>query len=194
VFGGVERESGRTFLVPVPDRTADILVNVIRAWIEPGTTIISECWAAYRDIRSLGYTHCTVNYSVSSVNLDTWDYTNTIESMWRAVKDFLRPYNRRQDYEYHLAHYMFAARCKAQGFLSSNNCLQSSRPPTGPPALLQQRTARAPRGLPHRSYPRLISRTRRYLGTQVCARTYYSISLRFTQLLSAFTSIIRGHR
>jgi len=30
VFGGVERESSRTFLVPVPDRTADTLVANIR--------------------------------------------------------------------------------------------------------------------------------------------------------------------
>jgi hypothetical protein len=35
--------------------------------------------------------------------------------MWRAVKDFLGPYNRREDYHHHLAHYMFAARCKAMG-------------------------------------------------------------------------------
>jgi hypothetical protein len=48
VFGGVERESGRTFRVPVPDRTANTLVNLIRAWVEPGTTLISDCWAAYR--------------------------------------------------------------------------------------------------------------------------------------------------
>jgi hypothetical protein len=46
VFGGVERESGKTFLVPVPDRTADTLIGVIRDWIEPGTIIISDCWAA----------------------------------------------------------------------------------------------------------------------------------------------------
>jgi hypothetical protein len=41
VFGGVERASGRTFLVPVPGRTADTLTNVIRVWIEPGTTLSS---------------------------------------------------------------------------------------------------------------------------------------------------------
>jgi len=46
VFGGVERESGRTFLVPVPDRTDDTLVATIRDWIEPGTTVISDNWAA----------------------------------------------------------------------------------------------------------------------------------------------------
>jgi len=31
VFGGVERESQRTFLVPVPDRTADTLMAIIDA-------------------------------------------------------------------------------------------------------------------------------------------------------------------
>jgi hypothetical protein len=43
VFGRVERESVKTFLVPVPDRTADTLVAVINAWIEPGTMNISDC-------------------------------------------------------------------------------------------------------------------------------------------------------
>jgi hypothetical protein len=43
VFGGIERESGKTFLVPVPDRTVDILMAVIGAWIESGTTVISDC-------------------------------------------------------------------------------------------------------------------------------------------------------
>jgi transposase-like protein len=49
MFGGVERESGKTFLVHVPDRTADTLMAVIDAWIEPGTTVISDCWGAYRN-------------------------------------------------------------------------------------------------------------------------------------------------
>lgn len=44
VFGGIERESGRCFLVPVEDRSAETLVGVIKEWILPGTTIISDCW------------------------------------------------------------------------------------------------------------------------------------------------------
>jgi len=43
VFGGVERESGETFLVPVKDRTAGTLMAIIGDWIEPGTTVISDC-------------------------------------------------------------------------------------------------------------------------------------------------------
>jgi hypothetical protein len=43
MFGGVQRQSGKTFLVPVPDRTAGTLMAVISDWIEPGTTVIREC-------------------------------------------------------------------------------------------------------------------------------------------------------
>ena len=102
VFGVVERESGRTFLVPVPYRTADTLMTVIDAWIELGTTVISDGWVAYRYLDAQGYTHRTVNH------------TNTIESKWGHVKAYLKSYNRPDDYIYHFAHYMFAARCKAK--------------------------------------------------------------------------------
>jgi transposase-like protein len=115
VFGGVERESGRTFLVPVPDRTADTLVAIIHDWIEPGTTVISDGWGAYRYLDTQGFTHRTVNHSIHFVDPDTGDHTNNIQSTWHAIKVFLRPYNRGEDYHYHLTHYMFAARCKEQG-------------------------------------------------------------------------------
>jgi len=42
VFHGVERESAKTFLFPIPDRNADRLMAVLRNWIEPGTTVISD--------------------------------------------------------------------------------------------------------------------------------------------------------
>jgi hypothetical protein len=38
VFGGVERETGNTFLVPVKDRNTDTIMAVIRDWMEPGTS------------------------------------------------------------------------------------------------------------------------------------------------------------
>ena len=87
-------ESNRTFLVPVPDRTADTQTTIIHAWIEPGTMVISDSWDGYCDVDCLGYTHHTVNHSIYFVNPDTGDHTNTIESTWRCVKVFLRQYNR----------------------------------------------------------------------------------------------------
>jgi len=115
VFGGVERGSGRTFLVPVPDRTADTLTALVREWIEPGTMVVSDCWGAYRDLESQGYKHSTVNHSLYFKDPDTGVHTNTIEGTWSHVKVFLRHYSKAEDYRYHLAHYMFAASCRARG-------------------------------------------------------------------------------
>jgi hypothetical protein len=94
VFGGVERGSGRTFLVSVPDRTADTLTALVREWIEPGTTIVSDCWGAYRGVGSMGYTHHTVNRSLYFVDPDTGANTNSIESTWHRMKVFLGAHNR----------------------------------------------------------------------------------------------------
>lgn len=44
VFGGYERETGNVFMVPVEKRDATTLLHVIKEWIKPGTTIISDCW------------------------------------------------------------------------------------------------------------------------------------------------------
>jgi len=90
-------------------------MDIICDWFEPSTTVISDCWPAYHDHQSQGYTHHTVNHSIWFVDPDTGAHTNTIEVTWRCVKVFLSPYNRGEDYHYHLAHYMFAARCNTLG-------------------------------------------------------------------------------
>jgi transposase-like protein len=107
----VERESGKTFLVPVPDRTADTLMAVISDWIEPGNTVIGDCWSAYRDIETHSYTHQTANHTIGFVDERTGAHANTTESTKRHVMAFLNPYNRVDDHICHLAHYMFVAGC-----------------------------------------------------------------------------------
>lgn len=44
VFVGVERDSGKGFLVAVERRDEATLLPLIQKWIRPGTTIISDCW------------------------------------------------------------------------------------------------------------------------------------------------------
>ena len=68
VFGGFERGSGRTFLVPVPSRDSQTLLSVIKQWIRPGTTIMSDCWRAYDCLSSEGFVHQTVNHSQNFVD------------------------------------------------------------------------------------------------------------------------------
>jgi transposase-like protein len=123
VFGGVERERGNTFLVPVKDLITNTLMAILRDWIEPGTTVISDYWCAYRGLGSQGYTHLTVNHSIEFVDPTTGAHSDTIESTWRTVKDFLGQYNRGENYEYHLAHW-FATRCKVLGVSSFIQFLQ----------------------------------------------------------------------
>lgn len=44
VFGGYERETGNCFMVPIENRSSATLLDIIKNWIKPGTTIISDCW------------------------------------------------------------------------------------------------------------------------------------------------------
>ena len=93
VFGGIERHSNppKCFFVPVQDRSADTLIPIIKQWIKPGTTILSDCWKAYHSLKSEGYIHRTVNHSIEFVT-DKGVHTNNIESRWNAVKKSLPRY------------------------------------------------------------------------------------------------------
>jgi hypothetical protein len=42
VFGGIERDRSKMFLVAFEDRGSGTLIPIIRKWILPGTTIISD--------------------------------------------------------------------------------------------------------------------------------------------------------
>jgi len=75
VFGGIERDSNppKCFFVTVADRSA--LISLIKKWILPGTTILSDCWKAYSSLVEEGYIHETVNHSIQLVS-DTGVHTN----------------------------------------------------------------------------------------------------------------------
>lgn len=111
-FGGVERDSGRCFLVAVHDRSEKTLIEVIENWIHPKITIISDCWKAYSNLSKCGYQHLTVNHSIEFVNTETGAHTNTIESTWRRVKASLPAY---KEFVKYLAQYMFRKRIKSEG-------------------------------------------------------------------------------
>lgn len=92
VFGAIERGTNNCLLVPVPDRRAETLLPIIERHILPGTTIISDCWAAYNALSNTpNYTHETVNHRYNFVSPDNPTvHTQNIENCWLHTKRFLR--------------------------------------------------------------------------------------------------------
>ena len=86
VFGGYDVATKVGFMVPVDRRDAATLLPIIQKYIAPGTTIISDLWAAYNTIGTLGYQHLTVNHSLNFVDPTTGACTNHIESVGQKAK------------------------------------------------------------------------------------------------------------
>lgn len=87
-FGGVDRQTGKCFIVSCGPRSADSLLPYIQQYIRPGSIIVSDCWKAYNKIKDLPelYTHYTVNHSKNFVDPISKQHTNTIESTWQKFK------------------------------------------------------------------------------------------------------------
>jgi len=94
VFGGVERESGKCFLVEVPDRRAVTLQALIEEYIEPGSHIVSDGWAAYANVDQIGqgiYGHSVVVHQHYFVDpMDDRVHTQNVENMWMRAKRKLK--------------------------------------------------------------------------------------------------------
>lgn len=94
VFGGIERHSGRCFLVQVADRRAVTLQAAIEQHILPGSHIISDGWAAYAHIDQINqglYQHSVVVHDSHFVDPhDDTVHTQNIENMWMRAKRKLK--------------------------------------------------------------------------------------------------------
>lgn len=109
VFGAIERESKKVFLRPVPSRDKETLLEIIKEWVLPGTTIISDFWKAYDCLNDEGYRHAKVNHSLNFVNPeDRSIFTQNIERIWRDARGGVPKYGRRDDHFVgYLAEFLF---------------------------------------------------------------------------------------
>ncbi len=81
VFGGIERITGKSFLVEVQKRDSATLIPLIKKFIKRGSVIYSDEWRAYSCIPSIpgySYTHRTVNHSQNFVDPVTGPYKHKI--------------------------------------------------------------------------------------------------------------------
>lgn len=94
----IERESNRLLLFPVHDRSEETLVTIIKKYVAPGTTIYSDGWSAYKNLKKYGYEHFTVihkdEFKAVYVNPETKEtrevHTNQIEGAWAHAKNHFR--------------------------------------------------------------------------------------------------------
>ena len=87
MFGGIDCDTRECFAIPVECRDAATFLPIIRQFILPGTTILSDQWA-YNTIASdpNNYEHLTVNHSVNFVDPETYAHTQNVENMWMCMK------------------------------------------------------------------------------------------------------------
>lgn len=94
VFCGIERDTGKCFMVEVPDRSAETLEAFVEKYILPGTHIISDGrWAHvnFEQIANGIYTHEVVVHQKDFVYLvDGNVRTENIKNTWMKVKRELR--------------------------------------------------------------------------------------------------------
>ena len=94
LFGGIERRRDgvfNCFIVLVYDRSEAHLTSLIRSRVAPGTHIITDGWAAYQNLSSMGYRHSVVIHEENFVSpVDGDVHTQTIESTWCSLKRFIR--------------------------------------------------------------------------------------------------------
>ena len=93
VFGGWCREIKESFMYSIPDRSAQTLLPIIQATIRPGTTIMSDMWAAYGGIAAMGFQHLTVNHTLNFVDPQTGVHTQSVERSWKSAKERNKRHN-----------------------------------------------------------------------------------------------------
>ncbi|KAK7507258.1 hypothetical protein BaRGS_00001193 [Batillaria attramentaria] len=94
VFGGIERDSGKCFMVEVPDRSRATLEPIVLQYILPGSHIISDGWRAYGNLAQVGggiYLHDVIVHDQHFVDPNNPTiHTNNIENTWMRAKRKLK--------------------------------------------------------------------------------------------------------
>jgi IS1 family transposase len=105
LFGGIERRNDgqfNCFIRLVYNRSEAHLTHLIQEHVAAGTHIMTDGWAAYRNLSSRGYTHSVVVHEDNFVSpVDANVHTQTIESTWSSLKRFIRAHGTNKG-EYYL--------------------------------------------------------------------------------------------
>lgn len=88
--GIICRETKEIRLILTRRRNSNVLARFITSFIPYGSQIMTDGWRGYYFLELLPYFHSVVNHSINFVDVnDRSIHTNTIERLWRSLKEFL---------------------------------------------------------------------------------------------------------
>uniref|UniRef100_A0A8D8VKW2 ISXO2-like transposase domain-containing protein n=1 Tax=Cacopsylla melanoneura TaxID=428564 RepID=A0A8D8VKW2_9HEMI len=98
VFGGIEVETRNIFIVPVEEVESSTVQAIIKDHIEPGTTVVSDCWKSYdRGLSSEGLYDLEENHAITFVSPDSGDLGEHMKQLWRDLEDIVPKYGRKKE-------------------------------------------------------------------------------------------------
>lgn len=109
VLGLVERTpERRIILIKLKNRNKKTLTKKIKKYVHKHSTIYSDEWKGYCDLKNHEFTHLTVNHSQFYVNPSNGVHTQTIEGNWSGLKTSLpRKHRNSRGINFYLLVYMF---------------------------------------------------------------------------------------
>lgn len=87
---GLYQEKDKVRFVVVPDRKASTLIPIIQQYVQEGSVIVSDEWAAYRRLSEHGFTHHTVCHRRNYVDPESGFHTQAIERAWADAKVYIK--------------------------------------------------------------------------------------------------------
>ena len=108
MLGGRERGTDKKFLCNLEGkrRTAANMVLLTKQHVLPGGKLITDCHRSYSSLSNHGYEHETINHRVNYVR-DGDVHTQTIERLWRDVKEHIKGRSRNADFlSLHICRYI----------------------------------------------------------------------------------------
>lgn len=90
ILGIYDTTNNKGYIQYVNNRTSQVLIPIIQNHVQAGSTIWTDQWRAYNNLRHLGYIHQTVNHSRHFRDPVTGVCTNHVEGYWSKLKQYLR--------------------------------------------------------------------------------------------------------
>ncbi|XP_023227199.1 uncharacterized protein LOC111627794 [Centruroides sculpturatus] len=133
VFGGIERDSRKCFLVEVPNRKAQTLFPIIEQYVLPGSRIISDDCSAYAKIGQINdgiYQHDSVHERDFVDGIDPEIHTQHIKNMWSRAKQKLKHqyYKNTKLFQPYLLEFQWRCLFKTHAFENFLMCVSNKYP------------------------------------------------------------------